>query len=259
MMSWPGRLRWRLARQLVTADQPPRAFVTTNWSLVRAVRTTNAPRRAKALADLCEAYWGPVYTFVRRRGHDADTAADLTQAFFAHVIEKGAFESADPALGRFRTFVLASMKHFVTSQWERDSALKRGGGWTSVAFDPGTLERQYHALRSADLDPEQAFERHWASTVLERAVDRVRARQAAAGRAREFEALAAYLTSDAGPGRPYREVASELGMAEPAVRTAVHRLRERLGEALRGEVAETLDDPAAVDAELRHLLACLGA
>lgn len=256
-MALPIRCRWRLARPAVAADPSPRAFVTTNWSLVRAVRTTDAARRATALAGLCEAYWGPLYAFIRRRGHEAETAADCTQAFFAHVIEKGAFESADPALGRFRTFLLVSVKNFLTSQWEHDTALKRGGGWSSVPFDTEALERRYEALRSGDLDPELAFERHWAQTVLDRALARVRAQQAAAGRAKEFAVLEAYLTSDAGPGRPYREVARELGIADTAVRAAVHRLRQRLGEALRAEVGETLDDPAGVDAELRFLLSRL--
>lgn len=243
----------------MAVNDPPRSFATTNWSVVRAVRTADAGRRARALSVLCETYWPPVYAFIRRGGSESDRAADLTQAFFAHVLEKGAFEHADPALGRFRTFLLASVKHFVTSQWEHDAALKRGGGWSSVAFDPEALERRYEALRSSSLGPEEAFERQWAHTVLERAVRRVRGQQGAAGRAREFTALEPYLTSDAGPGRPYREVAAELGIAETAVRAAVHRLRERLGAALRAEVSDTLDDPAAADDELRFLLARLGA
>jgi RNA polymerase sigma-70 factor (ECF subfamily) len=232
-------------------------FETTRWTLVAGAQSTSAERRSAALSELCAAYWPPIYAFLRRRGYLAEDAADLTQAFFRHLIEKRAIDAVDPALGRFRAFLLASVKHFASNAREHAGAQKRGGGWARVEFDPPTLERKYDAVRSAGLDPEQAFERHWAATVLDRAVERLRAQQASAGRGREFESLSVYLTSDAGDERPYREVSVELGMSETAIRAAVHRLRQALGRALRDEVAETVGDAATAEAELRHLLALL--
>jgi RNA polymerase sigma-70 factor (ECF subfamily) len=209
------------------------------------------------MAALCDAYWYPVYAFVRRRTHDADRAADLTQAFFAHVLEKHALDTVDPALGRFRSFLLASVKHFVANERERESTLKRGHGWTRVPGDIAELEQRFATASTQSPDPEQVFERQWAATLLDRALDRVKAQQQAAGRAREFVALAPFLTSDTGPERPYRDVAQTLGTTEPAVRTAVHRLRVALGKALRDEVAHTVSDAGAAESELRHLLSVL--
>lgn len=233
------------------------SFLTTNWSMVLAVRTAHEGRRRDALAGLCEGYWYPVYAFVRRRGHSAEDAADLTQAFFAHVIEKSAFDAVDPALGRFRTFVLASVKHFLANEWARDTARKRGGDWTRVGCEPAELEQRYTAIRSLAPDPEQEFERQWAGTVMSRAMRALKTEQEAAGRGREFEVLSQYLTSNAGDVRSYREAAATLSIAETALRAAVHRLRQRLGLALRAEIANTLDDPASTDAELRHVLLLL--
>jgi RNA polymerase sigma-70 factor (ECF subfamily) len=232
-------------------------FTTTRWTMVLGARSASAERREAALAGLCGAYWAPIYAYLRRRGHDADAAADLTQSFFRHLIETRALDTVDPSLGRFRAFLLASVKHFVANAREHEGALKRGGGWTRVEFDPPDLERRYVEARSTGLDPEQAFERQWAATVLERAVARLGAEHEAAGRAREFAALSGYLTSDAGEDRPYRDVAAGLEMSEAAVRTAVHRLRQGLGRALREEVQDTVGDQSAADAELRHLLALL--
>jgi RNA polymerase sigma-70 factor (ECF subfamily) len=232
-------------------------FATTRWTMVMDARSGGTGRREQALAALCDAYWPPIYAFLRRRGNDADRAADLTQSFFRHLLEKHALDSVDPALGRFRAFLLASVKHFVANEREHDVARKRGGGWTRVDYDAPELERRYEAMRSPDLDPEQVFERQWAAAVMARAVAAVRAKQEAAGRGREFAVLAAYLTSDAGGERPYRDVAIELATTETAVRAAVHRLRQALGGALRAEVRETVTDAAAADAELRHLLGLL--
>jgi RNA polymerase sigma-70 factor (ECF subfamily) len=235
----------------------PDDFTTTRWTMVLAVRTASAERREAALAGLCGAYWAPIYAFLRRHGHDADEAADLTQAFFRHVIEKRSLDAVDPSLGRFRAFILASVKNFAANAREHDGAQKRGGGWTRVDADAPDLERRYAALRSSELDPEQAFERHWAATVLEQALARLKARQVEAGHGREFAALSGYLTSDAGEERPYREVAADLQTTETAVRAAVHRLRQALGRALRDVVSDTVSDAAAAEAELRHLLALL--
>lgn len=236
---------------------PPRDFATTNWTLVLAVHTTSPAKRRDALAGLCEGYWHPVYAFIRRRGHDADAAADITQSFFTHVLEKDVLDGVDPSLGRFRAFLLVAVKNFLANQWDHDAARKRGGGWTRVPYELPELERRYEAARSADLDPEQLFEQRWAATVLTRAVERVKAQQHAAGREREFTVLSPFLTSDGGEHRPYREVAVELRTTETALRTAVHRLRHALGVALREEVGDTVSDAAVADTELRHLLGVL--
>jgi RNA polymerase sigma factor (sigma-70 family) len=235
----------------------PHDFTTTRWTLVVAAQRGSAEQRRSALSQLCDAYWAPIYAFLRRRGHDADDAADLTQAFFQHLIEKRGLAGVDPALGRFRAFLLASVKHFAANARERDGAQKRGGGWMRLDLDAPSLERRYAAARSAALDPEQAFERQWAATVLDRALGRLEVAQREAGRAREFGVLSAFLTSDAGEERPYREIAAELHTTETAVRAAVHRLRQALGRALRDEVRDTVGDAASAEAELRHLLALL--
>lgn len=221
------------------------------------MRTADVEHRRQALAQLCEAYWSPLYSFVRRRGYGPDDAADLTQNFFAHVIEKGALAGVDPSLGRFRAFLLASIKNFLANEWDRTVARKRGGGWVRVPFEPPDLERRYVALRSGEFDPERLFDREWALTVLDRALARLRVQQAEAGKTREFDVLLGFLTSDSGEDRPYRDVAASLGMSEVAVRAAVHRLRVRFGTVLREEVSETVGDAGAADAELRHILALL--
>jgi RNA polymerase sigma-70 factor (ECF subfamily) len=229
-------------------------FATTHWSVVIAAGTEDLGRRQAALAQLCEGYWMPLYAFIRRRGHAPDVAADLTQGFFAHIVEKDALAKVDPALGRFRAFLLASVKHFVANERDRELASKRGGRWTRLSFDATELERRYEAVTSHELDPEQVFDRQWAATVIERALARLRADQVEAGKQREFDLLAGYLTSDATEARPYRELAAILGAKETAVRAAVHRLRLKFGAALRAEIADTVRDQAAADAELRHVL-----
>jgi RNA polymerase sigma-70 factor (ECF subfamily) len=229
--------------------------------MVVGLQTGDATRRAAALSRLCEAYWAPIYAFVRRTGQSPENAADLTQAFFLHLLEQErAFANVDPGLGRFRTFLLAALRHFLSNVRERDATQKRGGAWHRVPFEPAELERQFVAMRSADPDPEQAFDRQWAATVLERALTRLRTEEEAAGRQRQFAALSGYLTSegvDHGHGG-YREVAAALGTTETALRAAVHRIRQRFGAALREEVVDTVGDRSAADAELRHLLALLG-
>jgi RNA polymerase sigma-70 factor (ECF subfamily) len=222
--------------------------------VVLAARAGDGTRRREALATLCEAYWAPLYAFIRRHGRSPEDAADLTQSFFAHLLEEGTLTNVDPSLGRFRTFLLVSVKNFLANEWKGRTASKRGGGWTRVPFEPSALERRYAAVSSEDLDPERLFDRHWALTVLDRAVDRLRAQHATAAKRREFEALAPFLTSDGANGRSYRDVGADLGTSEVAVRAAVHRLRHRFGLALRDEIAETVSDAAAADAELRHVL-----
>ena len=219
-----------------------------------AAQTVDAERRRDALGTLCVAYWAPIYAFVRRRGLSPEDAADLTQAFFLHLVESHRLAHVDPALGRFRSFLLAAVKNFLANEWDRGQAQKRGGHLARVDFDTDALERRYKALHDDALDPDRMFERQWAHLVLERAADRLRQQQDRAGKGREFALLGSFLTSDAGGERAYKDVAAELGTTEPAVRTAVHRLRLKFGTCLREEIAETVSDAVAADAELRHVL-----
>lgn len=234
-------------------------FETTHWSVVLAARAVDTTGRREALATLCAAYWAPLYAFIRRHGRSPEDAADLTQSFFAHLLEEGTLTNVDPSLGRFRTFLLVSVKNFLANEWKGRTASKRGGQWTRVPFEPAVLERRYAAVSSEDLDPERLFDRHWALTVLDRALDRLRAQQITPGKQREFEALAPFLTSDRADGRSYREVAADLGMSDVAIRAAVHRLRHRFGLALRDEISQTVADAVAADAEVRHILSVASA
>lgn len=229
-------------------------FETTHWSVVLLAKAADTTRRREALATLCEAYWAPLYAFIRRHGRSPDDAADLTQSFFAHLLEEGTLANVDPSLGRFRTFLLVSARNALANEWKQRTSSKRGGQWTRVPFDPAALERRYVAVSSQDLDPERLFDRHWALTVLDRALERLRAQHTTSGKQREFEALAPFLTSDGPEAGSYREVAAGLGTTDVAVRAAVHRLRQRFGAALRDEISETVSDRALADAELRHIL-----
>jgi RNA polymerase sigma-70 factor (ECF subfamily) len=230
-------------------------FETTQWSIVLAAGRGASGDAREALAALCERYWYPVYAFVRGRGHGADEAEDLTQAFFAKLLEKRYVRDADPERGRFRSFLLAAVTHFLSNERDRETALKRGGGRAVVSLDAENAEGRYRLEPSHDMTPERVFRRRWALTLLERAVVRLREEAERAGQAERFERLKACLTGDA---VPHAEVAAALGMSEGAVKVAVHRLRRRYRELLRAEIADTVANPAAVDDELRELFAALG-
>lgn len=232
------------------------AFGTTRWSLVLQARSEDPERAREALSELCRTYWFPLYALVRRRIRDADEAADLTQDFFVHLIEKRAIGRVDPSRGRFRSFLIASVKNFLANEHDRAAARKRGSGMKPVTFDGQEADCRYRGNVHAGWEQERAFDRQWALTVLGRALEHLRSEYAQAGRSREFEQLSPFLTGE-GPDRPYRETAALLKMTEAGVKTAVHRMRRRYGKALREEVAATVADLNEVDAELRHLLAAL--
>ena len=185
------------------------AFGTTRWSVVLAVRSEDPERAREALSELCRTYWYPLYALVRRRVHDADEAADLTQDFFVHLIEKGALRLADPTLGRFRSFLIASVKNFLANDHDRMAARKRGGGLKPVTFDGIEADRRYLGDAHAGWEQERAFDRQWALTVLHQAFEHLRSEHSRAGKAREFEQLSPFLTGEGGD-RPYREVAASL-------------------------------------------------
>ena len=231
-------------------------FATTSWSVVLAAGHASRSDAQAALARLCETYWYPLYTYVRRRGHPPEEAQDLTQEFFARLLEKHYLLAADRERGRFRSFLLASLNHFLANEWRRQTAQKRGGGRVAISLDLPSGERRYSQEPSHDLTPEQAYERRWALTLLERALSRLREEYAAGGKASLCERLTAFLAGD--KGAPYQQIANDLGMTEGAVKTAAHRLRQRCRELLRAEVAQTVAAAEDVDEELRHLLSVIG-
>lgn len=228
-------------------------FATTSWTQVLAAREGASTESRQALEGLCRVYWYPLYAFVRRQGHDAEDSRDLTQAYFAEMLEKGYLEDYDPERGRFRVFLAASMRHFLSKQRERARAWKRGGRAEVISLDAGEVEGRYRLEPQDRLTPEQIFERRWALTVLERALGRLRREQEDSDRGREFQVLEGYLTGDKSRAS-YREVAAELGTSEGAVKMAIHRLRQRFGQLLRSEIADTVASPAEVDDEVRYLL-----
>ena len=233
-------------------------FATTRWSVViAAAADTSSSGAGEALATLCETYWFPLYGYLRNRGHDAEDAQDLTQAFFARLLEKHVISQADPARGRFRSFLLASLKHFAANERERSSAGKRGGGIPAISLGVADAEGRYQLEASSSETPDRIFDRHWASTLLARALSRLEADTLEAGKRQLFEALKIYLTGDQ-QELTYAETATRLGMSEGAVKVAVHRLRRKFRDLVRDEIAQTVAAPEDVDDELRHLWSAVG-
>jgi RNA polymerase sigma factor (sigma-70 family) len=233
----------------------PRGFCTTRWSVVRRAQQPGSPEAHEALAWLCENYWYPLYAFVRRKGHDADAARDLTQAFFARLLEKEDLSDADPLRGRFRTFLLAALQNFLANAHDHENALKRGGGRPPVRLDWGDAESRYEHEPAHDLTPEKLFLRRWALTLLDRVLQRLRAEHVEARKEALFDALKVFLTGNA-PPETYAEAGRRLKLSEGAVKVAVHRLRKRYRALLQAEIRETVEDPerpGAVDDELREL------
>ena len=228
--------------------------MTTRWSLILAAGdSVRNARSSDALATLCEAYWYPAYAFIRRQGHDADAARDLTQEFFTRVLEKRYFRDADPARGRFRAFLLTSIRHFLSNERDRERALKRGGRAQKLSLDIETAEGVYQLEGRDDLTPEKLFDARWASVLLDRALTRVKLEYASASKIVLFDHLKGFLTG-ASDDVPYADAARALGLSEGAVKVAVHRLRRRFRDALVKEIADTVSDPADIDGEIRHLL-----
>ena len=230
-------------------------FTTTRWSMVFAAGQGPDHRRA-AMEGLCETYWYPLYAFVRRRGYDAEQAQDLTQDFFARFLEKNDAIAARAERGRFRSFLLASMKHFLANDWDRQRAAKRGGGKTILSFDAGAAETRYAREPSHDVTPERIFDRGWALTVLGEALKALRQRYARDDQEELFEKLKGFI-SVGHDAPPYEQLARDLGMNAATVRVAVHRLRQRYREALRAAVADTTEEDGEVDGEIQMLFKAL--
>ena len=227
---------------------------TTQWSQVLAARDGSESQARAALESLCQTYWQPLYAYIRHQGASPDEASDLTQGFFAELLEKDFLSSVDPSKGRFRSFLLASLRHFLSHQRDQTRTLKRGGGARTLSLDTEVAEERYSGETATGRTPEEVFERRWAMTVLDRAMDQLRKVSMADDDPNQFELLRQYLTS-AEPHSPYKQVAYSLGMSEGAVKTAVHRLRKSYGQCLRSEIAEVVSDLTEIDNEVRHLLA----
>ncbi|MES2595670.1 MAG: sigma factor [Verrucomicrobiota bacterium] len=233
-----------------------REFHTTRWSVVLAAqRAGHGTTGHQALSDLCRDYWYPLYAFVRRRGHAAHDAQDLTQAFFASLLEAGA-TAADPKRGRFRSYLLGALKHFLANEFHRANALKRGGGQEVLDWDALDAESRYAIEPRDENDADALYDRRWAMDVLERAMGRLRAEFTAKKDEGTFEALKGTLS---GVEQAREELAQKLGLSEGALKVAVHRLRQRYREVLRAEIAETVDSSAEVEDEMRHLISVLRA
>jgi DNA-directed RNA polymerase specialized sigma24 family protein len=227
-------------------------FPTTSWSLIANARHPQAEISREALGRLCGGYWFPIYAFIRRKGLDSEQARDCTQDFFAALLERQFLADIERARGRFRSFLLASVCHFLSNRGDAERALKRGGGRRLLPLELETAEGIYRKEPAHALTPEALFEYHWATGMLDRVLKRLRAGY----EGDRFDSLKPFLLGEAARGES-TAVAEQLGLSEGAFKTAIHRLRKRYREILRAEIAETVADPAQVEDEIRYLLAAL--
>lgn len=241
------------------SDQSPtlaREFTTTHWSVVLAAREPDAPKAAAALAELCRTYWYPLYAFVRRKGHGPHDAQDLTQSFFARLLEKNYVAQADRGRGRFRTFLLAALTHFLADEWDKGRRQKRGGGREMISFDAASAEERYRLEPIDQLDAAKLYERRWVTTLFHKVLARLEQEFRDSGKGGLFDQLkASLLAEETGPS--YAELGVQLGLKEEAVKQAVHRMRRRYRELFREEIAQTVAGPDEVEDELKHIFAVL--
>jgi DNA-directed RNA polymerase specialized sigma24 family protein len=234
---------------------PSSSFATTHWSLVVAARDRAEPGADDALAALCALYWYPLYAYIRRRGHGANEAHDLTQGFFTRLLKKDFLAAVDREKGKFRSFLLAACNHFLANERDRARACKRGGGRRVLSFNAADAEGRYLAEPADDLTPERLFERRWALALLQQVMTRLRDEFEARGKGRLFDRLRGFLVGEKGAG--YRRAADELGLSEGAIKVAVHRLRQRYRELLHEEIGRTVGGADEVEEEVRALFAAL--
>lgn len=240
-----------------SAPRPSNAwFVTTHWSVVFSARDKDSPQSVEALEKLCRTYWYPLYAFVRRQGQAPSDAQDLTQEFFARLLQKDYLQAAARDKGRFRTFLLVAMKRFLANEWDKVRAQKRGGGKIHLSLDTEMAEQRYSIEPTEGVNPDKVFERRWALTLLERTMTRLREEFIGAGESQEFERLKSFLTASH-HGISYADIARDLEMNEGAARVAVHRLRKRYREIFRDEIARTVSSPQEIDAEVQYLMSVL--
>jgi len=231
-------------------------FATTHWSVVLAAKGPESPGAAVALEQLCRTYWGALYAFVRRAGHPPADAADLTQAFFARFLEKQFLQDVDRQKGKFRSFLLKTLNHFLVDEWRHAHAEKRAGSHPVLSINAEEWESRYGHELASEATPEKLFERRWAMTLFDQALARLRAESVQTGSAREYDLLKDFLSRPAGDG-DYAAVAGQLRLSPGTIAVHVHRLRKRYGELVREEVAHTVGSGDEVEAELRHLLGVL--
>ena len=254
---------WAVERRLagvsssnqVSAGSKQGGFAATRWSVVLAAAGPTDSQAQRALAELCQNYWYPLYAFVRRSGYAAEDAQDLTQEFFARLLEKNYLTQADPQRGRFRTFLLTTLKHFLINEWNRTHAQKRGGGRTVVQIEALDAERRYGVVPADEMSPDRLFDRQWAMTVLDQAITTLRREYADVRKAALFEALKDVLTGQAESS--YARLAKELSTSEAAIKMALHRLRRRYRAVLRQQIAQTVASPDQIEEEVNELLKSL--
>ena len=240
------------------APRPSNAwFVTTHWSVVLSAREKDSSQSAAALETLCRTYWCPLYAFVRRQGRAPEDAQDLTQAFFARLLEKDYLKSVAEEKGKFRTFLLVALKRFLANEWDREHAQKRGGFAPVVSINQEVAESRFAAEPSHNLQPDVLFDRQWAMTLLERTMAQLQEEYRVSGRAKLFEYLQDCLGREES-ALPYTQIAARLNVTEPAVKMAVQRLRARYRDILRAEIAHTVSSPQQAEEEIRHLFASFG-
>ena len=235
-----------------TLQEGGASFATTHWSVVAQAALTDVPEAADALAKLCETYWPPIYSFVRRRGYAPSDAQDLTQAFFAYFLRTKAYARTDPVHGKFRSFLLASVKNFVANDWDREQALRRGGEYQFVSLNSETAEAFYDAAEARDSTAERLFDLRWATTLTTGALNSLRQELQADGKVKLFEQLSNFLTG--GSAIPsYDDVSASTGLPRATVKTHVHRLRLRYREIVRSQIARTVSSSDEIDEELHYL------
>jgi len=230
-------------------------FATTHWSVVLRAGHESGVEGDTALEALCRGYWYPLYAYIRRLGHSPHDAQDLTQSFFAYLLEKRLLTKADPESGRFRSFLLGSLKNFMANEWRRQSAQKRGASQT-ISFDAQDAEQRYAVEPVTETNPQTLYEQAWAVAVMEQAAASLETEYSTTGKAQVFDQLAPFLQGER-HGLTYAGIGAQLSMTEGAVKVAVHRMRQRFRELLRASVANTVADPLEVDGELRHLMQAL--
>jgi RNA polymerase sigma factor (sigma-70 family) len=227
-------------------------FATTHWTVVLAAGRSGQPQGEAALADLCRIYWYPLYAYVRRGGYAPTDAEDLTQGFFLHLIQGNAVARADRNKGRFRSFLLGALNHYLADAQARAQTQKRGGGWLAISIDGAEAEERYRLEPVDAWSPDRLFERQWALALLDQVFQRLEKAESEAGRGAVFERLRQFVAF-AGGAQPYAEVAQALGMTEEAVKKAVQRLRHRYQQLFRQEICQTVENPTEVDAEIHYL------
>ncbi len=241
-----------MSSNCASSTTPGDVFATTHWTVVLAAGNKTSPAASHALEELCQTYWFPLYAYVRRRGNAKADAEDLTQAFFARLLEKNFLANLDNEKGRFRAFLLAALKHFLVNEWDKSQAQKRGGGAAHLSLDWQTADTKFQVAATSEPSPDKAFEREWALALLARVIERLQAECVADGKGKLFEQLKTFLMAGGGDSAQ-AAAAKSLEMEEGAVRVAIHRLRKRYRALLRDEILNTLADESQVDEEMRAL------